>query len=526
MGQDTFRQLAERAELQLAAGNWDAARALWLEALALVPDSAEAMLELSYVESLAGRYRIARDWTLRAVQARPRSVEGLAMLVQRLRTFNDVPVLRGIAGGLVANPGVPHGLLVECARQLSNLNDFTLALQCAEAAVARAPVDPAARMVRAQLLVQHARIDEATGELERVVQHHPRAATAWWMLSRLHRQTPQSNHVPQLRALLATPGLRPEDAAFVARALHKELDDLGDHEGAWQALETMCRAKRSTVSYDRMESRRLADRLMAWSPGGPAIATAPGNASPVPVFIVGMHRSGTTLVEQMLDASQDVRALGELADFTCAMRHATDHYCKGAIDAALVERASEVDFAEVGRRYLDGIAWRLGNERFFTDKLPSNFLAVGFICRALPQAKILHMWRDPVETCFSNLRELFSDINAYSYDQHDLADYFLQYRKLMAHWHVAFPGRILDVDYGRLTADPEATMREVAAFCGIGYVDGMCNTSSSKRAVSTASSVQVREGVVRREQPRWAPYARQLRPLIDALRDGGVEVGG
>src|SRR5690606_14919244 len=98
-----------------------------------------------------------------------------------------------------------------------------------------------------------------------------------------------------------------------------------------------------------------------------------------------------------------------------AMRRATDHYCKGAVDLTIAERAASVDFAEVGHSYMEGIAWRLGDEPFFTDKQPANFLNIGFICRALPQARILHLIRDPVETCFSNLRELFSDINPYSY---------------------------------------------------------------------------------------------------------------
>ena len=237
-----------------------------------------------------------------------------------------------------------------------------------------------------------------------------------------------------------------------------------------------------------------------------------------------MHRSGTTLLEQLLDASPDVRGVGELNDFPAAMRHAADHYCKGTLDRTIVQRASTMDFAAVGRRYMDGMAWRLGDEIFFTDKQPANFLNAGFICRALPQAKILHLVRDPVETCFSNLRELFSGINEYSYDQRELADYYLQYRRLMAHWHAAFPGRILDVPYAALTGDTEAAMRRVAAHCGIDYVPGMSDPRTSTRAVSTASSVQVRDGVVRRDTPKWIPYAGHLQPLVRALREGGVEI--
>ena len=119
---------------------------------------------------------------------------------------------------------------------------------------------------------------------------------------------------------------------------------------------------------------------------------------------------------------------------------------------------------------------------------------------------------------------LFSAANPYSYDQLELADYFIQYRRLMAHRHAVHPGRILDVDYAELTRDPEAVMRKVAAFCGIDYVDAMRDPRSSTRAVATASAVQVRDKVIRREVPKWAPYAKHLQPLIAALRQGGVEV--
>lgn len=481
------------------------------------------MLELSYVESFAGRYRKANEWILRASDVRPRSITTVPPLVQRLRTFNEGLQLRVLVGELLGDPQAPPGVLIECARQLGNLNDLELALRCATTAVARAPNDLPARLLRGHLLGSHGQVDAAVSELQWVLQRNPCIPIAWWMLSRLQKQTFHSNHVASLRELLRTPGLNPANVAALARALHKELDDLGDYQGAWQALEMLCTAKRSIEHYDADEHHRLVDALLAWTP--PA---TPAGASPapgkVPVFIVGMHRSGTTMVEQLLDASPQVRGFGELNDFSSAMRHATDHYCKGTLDRAIVDRASTIDFADVGQRYLAGVGWRLGDEPFFTDKLPTNFLNIGFICQALPHAKILHMVRDPVETCFSNLRELFSEINPHSYDQLEMADYFLQYRRMMAHWCAMFPNRILDVGYARLTASPEATMREVAAFCGIDYADGMSSTVSSGRAVGTASSIQIREGVVRRETPKWLPYAQRLQPLITALQLGGMDV--
>jgi hypothetical protein len=137
---------------------------------------------------------------------------------------------------------------------------------------------------------------------------------------------------------------------------------------------------------------------------------------------------------------------------------------------------------------------------------------VGFIAPALPQAKILHMVRDPMETGFSNLRELFSDANPYSYDLRELADYYGWYAELMKHWHARFAGRILDVEYARLLADPESQLRRVAEFCGLAFDPAMLKLDSRRRGVVTASAVQVRGGIQIRDRPKWAPYERWLAP--------------
>ncbi|MFT4256734.1 MAG: sulfotransferase [Pseudoxanthomonas sp.] len=514
--------LLAHAEAAIENGDWPGARAAYLQVLSLDPAHAQAMLQLSYVESFVDDYRAAGQWAQRTAALRPEQPRLLMELIRRLRTFNQVPAMRDLALRLIGNPRIPVAVLAECARQLNNVNDFGLALQCAQAALGRNDDDVGVRLVLGQLLAHHGRLGEAAGHFEWVLARNPNIGAAWWLLARLARQTPQSNHVQPLRKLLAAPNPDPNNVASAARALHKELDDLGDHEGAWRALQTMCKARRGTIRHDADSDRKLVDALIAM----PAHANGIGYASDkTPIFIVGMHRSGTTLLEQLLDAHPSVAGLGELFDFPCALRHAANHYSKSAVDAVHVSRLGGADLTGVGKRYLDGVAWRLdGGKTHFTDKLPANFLNIGFILRALPQAKILHMVRDPVETCFSSLRELFSDVNPFSYDQVELAEYFVQYRRLMAHWHGAFPGRILDVEYARLTADPEATMRKVASFCGLEYREAMRSTASSSRAVATASAVQVRGEVARRETPKWLPYRDHLQPLIETLRAGGVAV--
>lgn len=519
--QDPMRSLLAVAAPAADARDMPALRG-WLAGIG-IDDEAKAsrLLEVSYQLSAGGEYRDARTAALLAASLRPKAGKTRVDLAARLRTFNEGVILQALVADAGPVSAMPIPLLLAFAAQWSYLNRQHAALALLDEAWRADPDYPPTMVSRGQVLTYLGRIDEARACFERCIQRAPRIAQAHWFLAHVGKATPGNAHVERLRDALQRQGAGADEVASFAFALHKELDDLGDHAGAWEALERACRAKRETLKYDVADTDRLFDALAAWRPPAAAPALVADDAK-TPVFIVGMHRSGTTLLEQLLDASPQVRGVGELYDFTSAMRFATDRHCRGVIDRTIVERAGEVDFDDVGRRYLEGMAWRLGDEPVFTDKLPSNFLNIGFICRALPQARILHMVRDPLETCFSNLRELFSDANPYSYDQGELADYFVRYRRLMAHWHALFPGRILDVDYAELTRDTEAVMRRVAAFCGIEYVPGMCDPRSSTRAVATASAVQVREGVVRRETPKWAPYARQLQHLVEALRAGGI----
>lgn len=521
---DPMRMLLEHARPAADARDLPALQHI-LAGIAVDPlTKAQRLLEASYALSSEGEYVSARTAALLALATGVRNTKVLPDMAARLRTFNEAGLLLELIKGAGPVDRLPIPVLLAFAAQLSYLNCQQEALRMVDEARRADPDYPPTLLARGQILTYLGRLDEAAASIEACITRAPEIAQAHWFLAHVRKASSEHNQVARLRRGLGRPALPPNERASLAFALHKELDDLGDHDSAWQAVEVACKAKRSTLKYTPSESRALVDALVRQPAAAPlAMADRPART---PIFIVGMHRSGTTLLEQLLDASQDVAGIGELYDFTSAMRHATDHHCRGVIDQAIVQRASGVDLHAVGRTYLEGVEWRLGGAPFFTDKLPSNFLNVGFICRALPHARILHMVRDPVETCFSNLREMFSDANPYSYDQAELADYFIQYRRLMTHWHAAYPGRVLDVSYEALTRDPEAVMRGVADFCGIGFVEGMKDPRSSGRAVATASAVQVREGVVRRAVPKWHPYAERLKPLASALRAGGVELPG
>ena len=361
--------------------------------------------------------------------------------------------------------------------------------------------------------------DEAELALEACVSAGgPAAATAWRDLARLRRWTAERNHVDRLRRALAELGEGHRNAPLLQYALFKELDDLGDADAAWKALESGMRARRAQVAFDPAAEADLFEALHEVAPGLEGSHLGEG---PQPIFIVGLPRSGTTLLERILGGHPQVADAGELRDFTAQLRWGTALPGTNELDAPLVRAALGIDFAELGERYLSHTRWHARGKPFYTDKLPANFLNVGFIAQALPGAKILHMSRASMDACFSNLKELFGPAYPHSYDQGEMADHYVRYRALMAHWHAAFPGRILDVSYEALAAEPERVAREVLAFCGLPWDDAVLSPEQRTGAVATASTAQVREPIHGRFVGQWRRYEAQLRPLRERLEAAG-----
>lgn len=518
-GQAQIAELSAAAQARAAARDFQGAIACYEQALALSPDDPDVLLQLSYVHSLGGHYRQARAYALRACKEETRKPELVKELLARLRTFNEIPAMLACVERMLPMARMPIPMLVTVAAQLTYGGLPQKAIAFLDEARRADPDYPPTLLSRAHVLIFLGRFEEAGEDLAHVLRRAPQLAQGYWLQSQVRRQSASANHLGQIREQLQVPQRSVQERALLAFAQHKELDDLGQADEAWEALQSGCASKRSSLRYEAAQNNAMFDALLRFEPRQ-ARSIGSKSGAVAPIFILGMHRSGTTLLEQLLDGHSDVAGLGELYDFTSAMRYATDHHCAGVMDARIAERAVDVDFAEVGKRYLDGLAWRLGTEHFFVDKLPSNFLNLGFICEALPQARILHMVRDPMETCFSNLRELFSDANAYSYDQIELADFFNRYRGLMRHWHARYPGRILDVDYARLTRDPEAVLREVCEFIGITFEPKMLELQARKRAVVTASAVQVRDRIHVQETPKWRAYEKYLQPLQQRLKIG------
>ncbi|MCE4372813.1 tetratricopeptide repeat-containing sulfotransferase family protein [Xanthomonas hortorum] len=371
------------------------------------------------------------------------------------------------------------------------------------------------------------RLDDAAQALDRALALSPGYGRAALTRARLRRQTASSNHLDQLRQQLQLAKPDSEDRAGLAFALYKELEDLGQTDAAWAALQHGNAVMHARLRHDADAEAALYAQLGALAEQGVFAAQESTNAQgPQPIFVLGLPRSGTTVLERMLGNHAQIVSAGELNDFGHQLRWGADQAGRSLLDARLLQALPTLDYAQIGARYLEQTQWRAGSARWYIDKLPTNAVAVGAIARALPGALIVHLVREPMAVCFSNYRALFGDSYAYSYDLHMLARHYQAYHALMAQWRAALPGRVINVDYTQMVRDPSTVLEQLMLRCGLEIEPGQSDITRNAAASATLSSVQVREGVHGRNVEEWRRYATQLEPLRQALLQAGlIDVG-
>lgn len=501
----------------LANGRVGEAVAGCQELLRQQPGNVAGLLLLSRALSRQGLHRQARQAVLAAWETQPSDPASLFEVGRRLRYFNEYPAVSACYGSPSFRANAPAQALTEAALSLSSIGENQAALDALNQALRRSSQYAPAYYMRGNINAFCGDFDHAEVDYERSLALDPRLFQAAWMLSGLRTQSQSSNHLTRLRQQLpqATPGRMGE--VYLEFALYKELQDLQRYEEAWRHLESGCRKKRALLNYRPEDARRIFALLeRVCSPRFVADAAEPV-VHPTPIFIVGMHRSGTTLIERMLAGHSQVQDAGETYAFAEEMKLATNQAAGLVLDAPLVEAAAAADFQQVALGYAKRAAWLARGKPFFTEKLPTNFLHLGFIAKALPSAKILHLARNPMDTCFSNLRTLFSEAAPYSYDQTELADYCVGAHRLMRWWQEVLGDRMLVVDYQQLVTDFPRQAERIARFCGLKLEPAMLDVGRQAGAVTTASAIQLRDGLRNDRGAAWKPYAPWLRPLSDAL---------
>lgn len=482
-------------------------------ALELNPAYAEAHQNIGNALASMGKHEEAIDSYNRALQIKPDMVKALNSMGPALAAMEKYEeAIDSYNRALKIKPDYPEALnnlgitLMEMGRHPEAIENFRKALQLK-------PNQPETLNNLGTALKAFGLIDDAKSSYQQALQFKPDYIACHANLGALKKHESGDPQIAQMQNLYRNIARSNPGRAELGFALAKAHEDIGDFDEAFRLYVENNRLRKEELGYsieqDRALFRQIQSVFGASSPVLHADEVAPGPHRPV--FIVGMPRSGTSLVEQILASHPQVFGAGELE----TMRQATQPLVEQLQNIGPLDKTA---LSRLRRQYLHEFE-RLKTVRpVITDKMPVNFRWLGFILAAFPEAKVINLNRDPVATCWSIFKHYFPARGlGFAWDLADLAEYFGLYRHLMAFWHERFPGRIYELDYERLTENQEAETRRLLEYCDLEWHDDCLNFHRTNRAVSTASSTQVRQKLYTGSSQAWRKYEKHLAPLIQDL---------
>ncbi len=403
---------------------------------------------------------------------------------------------------------------------LLELERFEEALASCDKAIALKPDFADAYNNMGNVLKELGQLDEARLTYLKAVELDPTSADAYRNLADSKKFTRADPHLAAMEKLMAKPeGLSKTDRVQLDFALGKAYADLKDHRRSFQHLLAANAGKRTTISYDEKSVLALFDSIeTAFTRELIAAKSGGGDPSERPIFVLGMPRSGTTLIEQILASHPMVHGAGELETFNEVVLTVRGPSVDAILYPEFVPALDASALRSIGQRYLASVRERSPEGERVTDKMPSNYNFVGLIHLSLPNARIIHTIRNPVDTCISCYSKLFTVGQNQTYDLGELGRYYKRYERLMEHWRrVLPPGSILDVQYEDVVANLEAEARRIIAYCGLPWNDRCLSFHETDRPVRTASAMQVRQPIYKSAVGRWHDYEEFLGPLLTAL---------
>jgi len=404
---------------------------------------------------------------------------------------------------------------------LAHLADFASATKAYENVLANYPLQPKIWLSYAHVLRTTGRRAESLRAYRTAIAQAPHLGEAYWSLANFKNEALTGAETETMHAQLARDDLGVEDRFHFHYALGFVYEQQAEYEKSWMHYAQGARLRRAEITYDAdRTTRQLARTRALMDAAFFAVRAGSGCHEEAPIFIVGLPRSGSTLIEQILASHSQVEGTQELSEIAGIARllgrnsRTDDRYPEAIadLDAAAL--------AGLGWRYLNRTRiYRKTSKPVFIDKMPNNFIHTGLIHLILPRARIIDARRHPMATCFSAFKQHFAKGHHYSYDLDELGRYYLDYLALMAHFNTALPGRIHRVHYEHMVADTEGETRKLLAFCGLDFEPACLRFHENDRPVRTASSEQVRQPIFRQGLDQWRHYATWLTPLAARLEE-------
>ena len=356
--------------------------------------------------------------------------------------------------------------------------------------------------------------NEALAHYEKVISINPDFVQAYRNITKLKKIIKEDPLILQMLDLYKKDGLNRSDKASICFALSKVNEDLGNSDQFFKFLNEGSRLRKEELNYSISESKNFhIDLIKVFSSSLTKIKKPSTKTSDIqPIFIVGMPRSGTTLVEQIISSHHAVHGAGELTNFKEIISPILEDHLNQNKSKILKE-----DLLSIRQQYLDSLSHLNVTEEIVTDKMPMNFRLIGFILSAMPEAKIIHLKRDAIATCWSNYNHYFTSGNGFTFNQEDLAKFYNMYTDLMEFWHQLFPKKIYDISYEELTINQKDETQKLLNYCELDWDENCLDFHKNKRGIETASASQVRQKMYQGSSEAWKKYEKYLQPFVKGL---------
>jgi tetratricopeptide (TPR) repeat protein len=489
------------------------------QVIPLLPNSPEAHRNLAVTLSELDRQQEAIVHCERAIELAPRYADAHLSLAKARAALGQTDAVIAQYEKLLALDPNHAGARRRLAQTLFLTGRAEAAMAQFDRVLAANPQDLEALILSGVVLRALGKKEAAIDAFEKAIALDSRAVASYYELAQSRRFAADDPHFAAMKRLARETGaLSPESQVSLHFSLGKIHGDLGEHQQAFRHLLLGNTLKRRQIVYREDKVLGYFEAVeKVFTPAMLAERSGNGDPSRLPIFIIGMPRSGTTLVEQILASHSKVFGAGESYQMMALAEVIKGP--NGSVFPEAVTNLSAGDFRGCGAHYIDAMRDLAPDAERITDKMPSNLFRVGLIHLALPNARIIHLRRDPRDVAVSCFSLLFTSGQNFSYDLAELGRYIRAYQKLMAHWRTVLPpGAMMDVDYEEIVDDLEGQSRRILDYCGLPWNDAVLSFHTTERAVTTASVTQVRQPIYDSSRGRWRHYEKELRPLLDILQ--------
>ncbi len=483
------------------------------------PNNADGWIQLARISQMKGDGKAMLQYAKNALKAAPDHFIALLQEAEATLQLQNIEAARKLLTALEEKASNEPRILQHVAELYIHGGDHDSAMRCYEQAHTLIGDDPELLYNTANAAIALGDKEKAEALLDKVIARNPHDYDAYYNRATYRTQTSDRNHTAEIEALISLGVNNPAGTVQLGYALAKEYEDLGESEKSFDHLKKGADARRKMLSYHVGDDVGTLNQIAAAMDSEFLQDCSHDSDAPGPIFILGMRRSGTPLVDRTISSHTDVESLGEINDFATAMMHLAP---KAQNKVDLINKTTEIDFEKLGELYQKTTAEKNDRTAYLIDKTPANFLYIGLIAKSLPNAKIIHLRRNPMDSCYAMYKTLFRMGYPFSYDLDDLGKYYVAYRNLMTHWDEVLPGRVLHVDYENLVADQETESRRLIDHLGLAWQDACLDFHKHKGAAATASAAQVRQPIYSSSVEKWKQYEEQLAPLKSYLENEGI----